>query len=188
MACRGAQVTVAEATGGTRTHDRPTPRRRTQLRPLRCARPRRGRADLRPHARAGQATDPGGAHTTLVEAGRALPRIQRSLTELSAKQEVARRTVAFDMSIVHAGRRRPPEFPLDELLRTAHCVCPHAPLTDGTRQLLDAGRLAPLHADRVRDQQAQGAPGGAGIDVFDPEGRRAERDGLPGGRPRDVVS
>lgn len=54
------------------------------------------------------------AHTALVDADWALPRLQRSITELSGKtlgiiglghigEEVARRAVAFDMSIVYAG-------------------------------------------------------------------------------------
>ena len=146
------------------------------------------------------------AHTALVEADWALPRLQRSLTELSGKtlgivglgnigQEVARRAVAFDMSVVYAGRRRLPEetearlggalhVPLDELLRTADYVSLHAPLTDETRNLLDAGRLALLKPtafvvntargalidqDALADALEKGALAGAGIDVFDPE-------------------
>ncbi|MCX5052338.1 MULTISPECIES: 2-hydroxyacid dehydrogenase [unclassified Streptomyces] len=146
------------------------------------------------------------AHSALVEADWALPRLQRSLTELSGKtlgivglghigQEVARRAVAFDMSIVYAGRRRLPEetearlggarhVPLDELLRTADYVSLHAPLTTGTRHLLDAGRLALLKPtafvintargalidqDALADALEKGALAGAGIDVFDPE-------------------
>ena len=146
------------------------------------------------------------AHTALVEADWALPRLQRSLTELSGKtlgivglgnigQEVARRAVAFDMNVVYAGRRRLPEetevrlggarhLPLDELLRTADYVSLHAPLTDETRNLLDAGRLALLKPtafvvntargalidqDALADALEKGALAGAGIDVFDPE-------------------
>ncbi|MGW2719269.1 2-hydroxyacid dehydrogenase [Streptomyces sp. NPDC001492] len=146
------------------------------------------------------------AHTALVEADWALPRLQRSLTELCGKtlgivglggigQEVARRAVAFDMNIVYAGRRRLPEetesrlggarhVPLDELLRTADYVSLHAPLTDETRHLLDAERLALLKPTAfvintargaLIDQDAlaaaleKGALAGAGIDVFDPE-------------------
>ncbi|GAA2492880.1 2-hydroxyacid dehydrogenase [Streptomyces longisporus] len=146
------------------------------------------------------------AHTALVEADWALPRLQRSLTELCGKtlgivglggigQEVARRAVAFDMSIVYAGRRRLPEetearlggarrVPLDELLRTADYVSLHAPLTDETRHLLDAERLALLKPtafvintargalidqDALADALEKGALAGAGIDVFDPE-------------------
>ncbi|MGW1750700.1 2-hydroxyacid dehydrogenase [Streptomyces sp. NPDC002092] len=146
------------------------------------------------------------AHTALVEADWALPRLQRSLTELCGKtlgivglggigQEVARRAVAFDMSIVYAGRRRLPEeaearlggarhVPLDELLRTADYVSLHAPLTDETRHLLDAERLALLKPtafvintargalidqDALADALEKGAVAGAGIDVFNPE-------------------
>jgi len=146
------------------------------------------------------------AHTALVEADWALPRLQRSLTELCGKtlgivglggigQEVARRAVAFDMNIVYAGRRRLSEetearlggarhLPLDELLRTADYVSLHAPLTDETLHLLDAGRLALLKPtafvintargalidqDALADALEKGALAGAGIDVFDPE-------------------
>ncbi|MFJ9539550.1 2-hydroxyacid dehydrogenase [Streptomyces sp. NPDC101225] len=146
------------------------------------------------------------AHTALVGADWALPRLQRSLTELCGKtlgivglgtigREVARRAVAFDMSVVYAGRRRLPEetearlggarhVPLDELLRTADYVSLHAPLTDGTRGLLDAERLALLKPtafvvntargalidqDALADALEKGALAGAGIDVFDPE-------------------
>ncbi|MFF4362736.1 2-hydroxyacid dehydrogenase [Streptomyces sp. NPDC001604] len=146
------------------------------------------------------------AHTALVEADWALPRLQRSLTELCGKtlgivglggigQEVARRAVAFDMSVVYAGRRRLPEetearlggarhVPLDELLRTADYVSLHAPLTDETRHLLDAERLALLKPtafvintargalidqEALADALEKGALAGAGIDVFDPE-------------------
>ena len=146
------------------------------------------------------------AHTALVEADWALPRLQRSLTELCGKtlgivglggigQEVARRAVAFDMSIVYAGRRRLPEetearlggarhVPLDELLRTADYVSLHAPLSDETRHLLDAERLALLKPtafvintargalvdqEALADALEKGALAGAGIDVFDPE-------------------
>ncbi|MGW0758513.1 2-hydroxyacid dehydrogenase [Streptomyces sp. NPDC002814] len=146
------------------------------------------------------------AHTALVEADWALPRLQRSLTELSGKtlgivglgqigQEVARRAVAFDMTVVYAGRRPvPPQtearlggarhVPLDELLRTADYVSLHTPLTEETRQLLNAERLALLKPtafvintargalidqDALADALERGALAGAGIDVFDPE-------------------
>ncbi|MGW3116492.1 2-hydroxyacid dehydrogenase [Streptomyces sp. NPDC001107] len=119
------------------------------------------------------------AHTALVEADWALPRLQRSLTELCGKtlgivglggigQEVARRAVAFDMNIVYAGRRRLSEetearlggarhVPLDELLRTADYVSLHAPLTGETRHLLDAERLALLKPTAFVINTARGA-------------------------------
>ncbi|MET7479417.1 2-hydroxyacid dehydrogenase [Streptomyces sp. NPDC005648] len=145
------------------------------------------------------------AHTALVEADWALPRLQSSLTELSGKtlgivglgtigREVARRAGAFDMTIVYAGRNRLPRetedrygarhVPLDDLLRTSDYVSLHAPLTDGTRHLLDAGRLALLKPtafvintargalidqDALADALEKGTLAGAGIDVFDPE-------------------
>ncbi|MFH0519461.1 2-hydroxyacid dehydrogenase [Streptomyces sp. M41] len=146
------------------------------------------------------------AHTALVEADWALPRLQRSLTELSGKtlgivglgqigRQVARRAAAFDMSVVYAGRHRlAPQteaesggarhVPLDELLRGADYVSLHAPLTDATRHLLNAERLALLKPtafvintargalidqDALADALEKGALAGAGIDVFDPE-------------------
>lgn len=146
------------------------------------------------------------AHTALVDADWALPRLQRSITELSGKtlgiiglghigKEVARRAAAFDMSIVYAGRRPigPEEtarlggarlVELEELLRTSDYITLHIPLTDETRHLLDAERLALLKPtaflvntargalidqDALADALEAGALAGAGIDVFDPE-------------------
>ena len=146
------------------------------------------------------------AHTALVEGDWALPRLQRSLTELSGKtlgivglgaigQQVACRAAAFDMTVVYAGRRPVPEgttarfggarhVPLDELLRVSDYVTLHVPLTDGTRHLLDAERLALLKPsafvintargalidqDALADALEAGALAGAGLDVFDPE-------------------
>ncbi|GAA2505520.1 2-hydroxyacid dehydrogenase [Streptomyces gobitricini] len=146
------------------------------------------------------------AHTALVEADWALPRLQQSLTELCGKTlgviglghigtEVARRAVAFDMSVLYAGRRRvSPEtearlggarhVELDELLRTSDYVTLHTPLNEETRHLLDARRLALLKPtafvvntargalidqDALADALESGALAGAGIDVFDPE-------------------
>jgi phosphoglycerate dehydrogenase-like enzyme len=146
------------------------------------------------------------AHNALVEADWALPRLQSSLTELSGKtlgivglgqigQQVAKRAAAFDMSVVYAGRRRvEPEtearlggahhLPLEELLRTSDYVTLHAPLTDETRHLLNAERLALLKPtafvvntargalidqDALADALERGALAGAGLDVFDPE-------------------
>lgn len=146
------------------------------------------------------------AHTALTEADWALPRLQQSITELSGKtlgivglghigEEVARRAVVFDMSIVYAGPRSlgaetearlggAHHVELDELLRTSDYVTLHAPLTDRTRNLLDAERLALLKPtafvintargalidqDALADALTAGALAGAGIDVFDPE-------------------
>ncbi|MET7609172.1 2-hydroxyacid dehydrogenase [Streptomyces avermitilis] len=146
------------------------------------------------------------AHTALVDADWALPRLQRSITELSGKtlgivglghigEEVARRAVAFDMRIVYTGREPVDaetearlggarHVGLDELLRTADYITLHAPLTEATRHLLDADRLALLKPtafvintargalidqDALADALEKGALAGAGIDVFDPE-------------------
>ncbi|MER0484320.1 NAD(P)-dependent oxidoreductase [Streptomyces sp. Edi2] len=146
------------------------------------------------------------AHTALTEADWALPRLQQSITELSGKtlgiiglghigEEVARRALAFDMDIVYTGPK--PVAPetaarlggarhlgLDELLRTSDYITLHAPLTERTRHLLDAERLALLKPtafvintargalidqDALADALAAGTLAGAGIDVFDPE-------------------
>ncbi|MEV0523513.1 NAD(P)-dependent oxidoreductase [Streptomyces sp. NPDC050439] len=146
------------------------------------------------------------AHTALTEADWALPRLQQSITELSGKtlgivglghigEEVARRAVVFDMSIVYAGPRAldaetearlggARHVELDELLRTSDYVSLHAPLTERTRHLLDAERLALLKPtafvvntargalidqDALADALTAGKLAGAGIDVFDPE-------------------
>ncbi|MBH1938722.1 phosphoglycerate dehydrogenase [Streptomyces sp. AV19] len=145
------------------------------------------------------------AHTALVAADWALPRLQSSITELSGKtlgivglghigEEVARRAVAFDMNVLYTGpEAAPPETEerlgarrvgLDELLRTSDYVTLHAPLTDATRHLLDAARLALLKPtaflvntargalvdqDALADALESGALAGAGLDVFDPE-------------------
>ncbi|WP_028798607.1 2-hydroxyacid dehydrogenase [Streptomyces sp. 142MFCol3.1] len=146
------------------------------------------------------------AHTALVEADWALPRLQQSITELSGKtlgivglghigEEVARRAVAFDMTIVYAGPRPldaktaarlggARHVGLDELLRTSDYITLHAPLTEDTRHLLNAERLALLKPtafvvntargalidqDALADALEAGALAGAGIDVFDPE-------------------
>ncbi|GAA3782590.1 2-hydroxyacid dehydrogenase [Streptomyces chiangmaiensis] len=145
------------------------------------------------------------AHTALVEADWALPRLQRSITELSGKtlgviglghigEEVARRAVAFDMAVLYAGPQRVAadtegrlgarHVELEELLRTSDYVTLHAPLTDATRHLLDAERLALMKPtafvintargalidqDALADALERGTLAGAGIDVFDPE-------------------
>ncbi|WP_328420125.1 2-hydroxyacid dehydrogenase [Streptomyces sp. NBC_00443] len=119
------------------------------------------------------------AHTALVEADWALPRLQHSLTELSGKtlgivglgqigRQVARRAAAFDMSVVYSGRRRlPPEteaefggarhVPLADLLRASDYVSLHTPLTVETRLLLNAERLALLKPTALVINTARGA-------------------------------
>ncbi|MDI3421191.1 2-hydroxyacid dehydrogenase [Streptomyces luteolus] len=145
------------------------------------------------------------AHTALAEGDWALPRLKPSLTELSGKtlgivglgqigQEVALRGRAFSMDVVYAGRRRAEpsveerlgarHLDLDELLRTSDYVSLHAPLTDATRGLLSAERLALLKPtafvvntargalidqEALADALESGALAGAGLDVFDPE-------------------
>ncbi|WP_351233680.1 2-hydroxyacid dehydrogenase [Streptomyces sp. NPDC002133] len=119
------------------------------------------------------------AHTALVDADWALPRLQRSLTELSGKtlgivglghigKEVARRAVAFDMKILYSGRNRVPQetenrlggarhVPLDDLLRASDYITLHAPLTDDTRHLIDDARLALLKPTAFLVNTARGA-------------------------------
>jgi len=145
------------------------------------------------------------AHTALTEGDWALPRLQRSITELSGKtlgivglghigQEVARRAAAFEMTVLYAGPQAAPaeveerlgarRVELDELLRTSDYVSLHAPLTDSTRHLLNAERLALLKPtafvintargalidqEALADALEAGTLAGAGIDVFDPE-------------------
>ncbi|MFG2092349.1 2-hydroxyacid dehydrogenase [Streptomyces sp. NPDC048612] len=146
------------------------------------------------------------AHTALVQADWALPRLQQSLTELSGKtlgivglghigEEVARRAVAFDMTVVYTGpRAAAPEVEarlggarylgLEDLLRTSDYVTLHAPLTGQTRGLLGAERLALLRPtafvintargalidqDALADALEAGTLAGAGLDVFEPE-------------------
>ncbi|WP_425586448.1 2-hydroxyacid dehydrogenase [Streptomyces ziwulingensis] len=119
------------------------------------------------------------AHTALTRADWALPRLQRSLTELSGKtlgivglghigQQVARRAAAFDMTVLYTARRRVSEetegrlggarrLPLDDLLRASDYVTLHVPLTGETRHLLDARRLALLKPTAFVVNTARGA-------------------------------
>lgn len=145
------------------------------------------------------------AHNALALGDWALPRLQASITELSGKtlgivglgqigREVAKRALAFDMEILYSEPARADigverEFgarhvELDDLLATADYVTLHAPLTESTRHLIDARRLALLKPTAflintargpLVDQEAlaraldAGLLAGAGIDVFDPE-------------------
>ncbi len=105
-------------------------------------------------------------------------------------QRVAARARGFEMKVVAydpyfdpaAARRLEVEMlPLDELLRRSNAITVHTPLTDQTRHLLDAARLALLPRGAlvincgrggVIDEAAllaaleAGALGGAGLDVF----------------------
>jgi glyoxylate reductase len=106
----------------------------------------------------------------------------------------ARRARAFGMRIAYAGRRRADErveaelgaemLDLDELLATADVVSIHTPLSDATRHLIDARRLALMKPTAylvntsrgpVVDEAAlaaalrDGTIAGAGLDVFEHE-------------------
>ncbi|MEU2779292.1 NAD(P)-dependent oxidoreductase [Streptomyces sp. NPDC007162] len=119
------------------------------------------------------------AHQALTEGDWALPRLQRSLTELSGKtlgvvglgrigQQVARRAAAFDMTVLYTQRHRASaetearygdarHVPLEELLSAADYVTLHCPLTEGTRHLLDGRRLALLRPTAFVVNTARGA-------------------------------
>jgi phosphoglycerate dehydrogenase-like enzyme len=144
------------------------------------------------------------AHTALAAGEWATPRLQPALTELTGKtlgllgfgaigQQVARRAVAFDMTVRYTARSAHPEaeerygarrVELEELLRTADYLSLQLPLTPATRGLLNADRLALLKPTAflintsraaIVDQEAladaleAGRLAGAGLDVFDPE-------------------
>ena len=107
----------------------------------------------------------------------------------------ARRARAFGMRIAYSGRSRAPvaveqslggatHLPLDELLATADVVSLHCPLSDATRHLIDARRLALMRPGAylvntargpIVDEAAlaaalrAGRPAGAGLDVFERE-------------------
>ncbi|MFZ0214308.1 MAG: NAD(P)-dependent oxidoreductase [Candidatus Dormiibacterota bacterium] len=118
------------------------------------------------------------AHLALRDGEWALPRLQRSITELSEKtlglvgfgqiaREVAHRAAAFGMTTIYTDRRRAsPEVErasrvrfaeLDDLLREADYISLHAPLTEETQHLLDARRLALLKPTAFLVNTARGA-------------------------------
>ncbi len=103
-------------------------------------------------------------------------------------RKVADRARAFEMHVRHHARRDTGVEgyvgDLDELLATSDAVSLHVPLTEATRHLLDARRLALLPAGAVVintargpvleeaalvDALVEGRLGGAGLDVFDDE-------------------
>ena len=137
------------------------------------------------------------AHTALVEADWALPRLQQ-LPHRAVRQDPRhrrpgphrpgsrppRRRVRHEHRLRRAAAGSPPEtearlggarhVSLDELLRTSDYVTLHAPLTDATRHLLDAERLALLKPTAFVINTARGA-------LIDQD---ALADALENGRPR----
>ncbi|MGZ4431838.1 MAG: 2-hydroxyacid dehydrogenase, partial [Gaiellales bacterium] len=112
----------------------------------------------------------------------------------SIGQATARRARAFGMDIVYSGRRRADEaveaelgarqLELDELLAVADVVSVHCPLSEDTRHLIDARRLALMKPTAylintargpIVDEAAlaealrAGTIAGAGLDVFERE-------------------
>jgi glyoxylate reductase len=109
---------------------------------------------------------------------------------------VARRALGWTMTILYVARRRHPEFEdapiaarrvgLDEGLRQADFVTIHTPLTDQTRHLIDARRLALMKPSAVLVNTSRGPVVdeaalvealrggiifGAGLDVYEDEPR-----------------
>lgn len=140
-------------------------------------------------------------HNALREGDWALPRLMPSITELFGKTlgivgfgaiglQLARRAAAFDMQLIYAGRRDVPNpygatrVELDDLLARADYVSMNLPLTEHTRNIIDARRLALMKPtailvntargglvdqDALAEALTAGRLGGAGLDVFDPE-------------------
>jgi glycerate dehydrogenase len=99
-------------------------------------------------------------------------------------QEVAKRARALGVEVVFAGRRGQPagegKLPFDEVMRTADVISLHCPLTEDTRNLIEAKALALMKRDAFIINTARGALidepallkaldehriGGAGLDV-----------------------
>lgn len=108
-------------------------------------------------------------------------------------RQVAQRARGFEMKVLYYSRSRKPEVeqdlgakfvPLEELLRESDFVSLHVPLTQETRHLIGARELGLMKPTAVLVNTARGAvvdqvalyrallagrPGGAGLDVTDPE-------------------
>jgi glyoxylate reductase len=120
-------------------------------------------------------------------------------------QAVARRAVAFGMTVAYTARHEVPDgggvgavrLPLPELLATSDVVSLHCPLTAGTRHLVDAAALRAMRPDAYLVNTSRGAVvdeaalakalaegwiRGAGLDVFE-----HEPDVHPGLRDSDAV-
>jgi (S)-sulfolactate dehydrogenase len=110
--------------------------------------------------------------------------------QLTAKlaKALGMRVIASDamLAATHPGwaLAEAPPMPLDELLQSADIVSLHVPLTAGTRNLIDATRLASMKPDAILINTSRGGVvdepalaaalkagklGGAALDVFDPE-------------------
>jgi glycerate dehydrogenase len=102
---------------------------------------------------------------------------------------LAVRAEALGMRVIASGGR-PAQglIPVDDLLRQSDIVSLHCPLTDDTRNLIDAGRLALMKRDAIlintargglvdvsalADALVKGTIGGAGIDVLTEEPPRS---------------
>ena len=97
-------------------------------------------------------------------------------------QAVARRAEGFGLAVIHHSRSS--GVPLDDLLERSDFVSLHTPLTDETRNLIDAGALVLMKPtallintsrggvvdqDALRDALHAGTIAGAALDVTDPE-------------------
>lgn len=115
---------------------------------------------------------------------------------------------AFGMEVVVAqslagGPPDPERVPLDTLLASSDVVSLHCPLTPQTHALMDARRLAAMKSDALlintarggivdgaalADALRQGAIGGAGIDVLEPEPPPRDHPLLAGDIPNLIVT
>ncbi|HYF52742.1 MAG TPA: hydroxyacid dehydrogenase [Salinarimonas sp.] len=134
----------------------------------------------------------------------------------SIARETARRAAALGMTILaydpfvpadHPSRSQPwgraEDADLDALLAGSDVVSLHVPLTDATRNLIDAGALARMRPDAILVNAARGGVvdegalaealragrlGGAALDVFDEEPVGAARGAVLAGIPNLVLT